>query len=128
MTAMSVDDQGTTSQPANTTISDNNGTFSFPNLSPGDYNLTAHKMILGSMHFMGTTSISLKANTKNVTIMVSRSDDAHFAAFNNSSVKLIPGQFSLSGIVIGPSRPGAKTNTTTYDNAVVKITSFVRPA
>ena len=125
MTAYSLDDHMNTNRSAVATTSDENGAFGFDSLPQGIYNLTAYKLILGSMHYLGTTMVSLTGNTENVTIKVSRSDEVHFAAFNNTSIEIAPGQFNLSGVVIGPSRPGAAKNETTYDEATVKITSFI---
>ncbi len=81
---------------ANITVTDVNGTFSFSNLAPGVYNLTAHRLILGAMHYMGEASVTVPGNENNVTIRVSRADDAQFAAFQNASVNVRPGNFSIS--------------------------------
>ncbi|MDD2836786.1 MAG: carboxypeptidase-like regulatory domain-containing protein [Methanothrix sp.] len=109
--------------PANITQTDANGTFSFNNLSPGVYNLTAHRLILGAMHYMGKVSVTVPGNESNTTIKVSRADDAQFAAFKNASVNLTPGNQSITGLVLGANRPGAEPKEIPYEDTLVKITA-----
>ena len=109
--------------PANITQTDANGTFSFNNLSPGVYNLTAHRLILGAMHYMGKVSVTVPGNESNTTIKVSRADDAQFAAFQNASVNLTPGNHSITGLVLGANRPGAEPKEIPYEDTLVKITA-----
>jgi hypothetical protein len=109
--------------PANITQTDANGTFSFSNLSPGVYNLTAHRLILGTMHYMGEVSVIVPGNESNATINVSRADDAQFAAFQNASVNLTLGNHSITGLVLGANRPGAEPKEIPYEDTLVKITT-----
>lgn len=109
--------------PANITVTDANGTFSFSNLSPGVYNLTAHRLILGAMHYMGEVSVTVPGNESNATIKVTRADDAQFAAFQNASVNLTPGNHSIAGLVLGGNRPGAEPKEIPYEETEVKITA-----
>lgn len=109
--------------PSNITKTDANGTFCFSNLSPGVYNLTAHRLILGAMHYMGEVSITVAGNESNATIKVSRADDAQFAAFQNASVNLTPGNHSITGLVLGANRPGAEPKEIPYEDTLVKITA-----
>jgi hypothetical protein len=108
---------------ANITQTDTNGTFCFSNLAPGVYNLTAHRLILGAMHYMGEVSVTVPANESNATIKVSRADDAQFAAFQNASVNLTPGNHSITGLVLGANRPGAEPKEIPYEDTLVKITA-----
>lgn len=107
----------------NITETDANGTFCFSNLSPGVYNLTAHRLILGTMHYMGEVSVTVPVNESNATIKVSRADDAQFAAFQNASVNLTPGNHSITGLVLGANRPGAEPKEIPYEETQVKITA-----
>lgn len=109
--------------PANITVTDANGTFSFGNLSPGIYNLTAHRLILGAMHYMGEVRVIVPGNESNVTLKVTRADDAQFAAFQNASVNLMPGNYSIAGLVLGANRPGAEPEEIPYEETEVKITA-----
>jgi hypothetical protein len=111
------------STPANITQTDANGTFSFSNLAPGVYNLTAHRQILGAMHYMGEVSVIVPGNEDNATIKVTRADDAQFAAFQNASVNLTPGNHSITGLVLGANRPGAEPKDIPYEDTLVKITA-----
>jgi hypothetical protein len=107
----------------NITQTDTNGTFSFSNLSPGVYNLTAHRLILGAMHYMGEVSVTVPGNESNTTIKVSRANDAQYAAFQNASVNLTPGNHSITGLVLGANRPGAEPKEIPYEDTLVKITA-----
>jgi hypothetical protein len=109
--------------PANITQTDANGTFCFSNLAPGVYNLTAHRLILGTMHYMGEVSVTIPGNESNATIKVSRADDAQYAAFQNASVNLTPGNHSIVGLVNGANRPGAEPKEIPYEDTLVKITA-----
>ncbi len=109
--------------PANITVTDANGTFSFSNLSPGVYNLSAHRLILGAMHYMGEVSVTVPGNESNATIKVTRADDAQFAAFQNASVNLTQGNHSIAGLVLGGNRPGAEPKEIPYEDTEVKITA-----
>lgn len=108
---------------ANITQTDANGTFCFSNLSSGVYNLTAHRLILGAMHYMGEVSVTVPGNESNATIKVTRADDAQFAAFQNASVNLKPGNYSIEGLVLGANRPGAEPKEIPYEETEVKITA-----
>ncbi len=102
--------------------SDRNGTFSFTNLSAGNYTLTAYKCILGAMHFLGNSPISVSGNVENVTLKLSRSNDTCFSEFQNATVNLTRGNCSISGTVLGSNRPGAEPAEIPYEDAQVKIT------
>ncbi|OPY54579.1 MAG: hypothetical protein A4E49_00890 [Methanosaeta sp. PtaU1.Bin112] len=109
--------------PANITVTDANGTFCFSNLAPGIYNLTAHRLILGAMHYMGEACVAVPGNESNATIKVTRADDAQFAALQNVSVNLTPGNYSITGQVMGANRPGAEPREIPYEETEVKITA-----
>lgn len=109
--------------PASEVQTDANGTFNFSHLAPGIYNLTAHKLIIGTMHYMGAARVTIPGNDNNVTISMARADDAHFAFFQNASVNLTPGNYSIIGMVIGPNRPGAEPKEIPYEDTQVKITA-----
>lgn len=109
--------------PANITQTDANGTFNFSHLAPGIYNLTAHRTILGAMHYMGEGRVQVPGNESNVTIIVTKSDEARYSLFQNSTVTLIPGNYSIFGLVMGPNRPGAEPAEIPYEDAQVKITA-----
>lgn len=108
----------------NTTQTDENGTFHFINLSAGCYNVTAYRQILGSMHYLGDARINLTGDVYNLNLSMSRSDDAHYACFQNATANLVPGILSLSGHVYGPNRPGAEPREIAYEGTTVKITAF----
>jgi hypothetical protein len=110
--------------PANITQTDLNGSFTFSDLPAGYYNLTAYRLILGAMHYMGDVQVNLTGNVGGINITVSRSDDAHYALFKNSSIDLTMGNSSLSGFVLGPNRPGAEPAEIPYEETMVKITAF----
>jgi hypothetical protein len=109
--------------PANITVTDANGTFCFSNLAPGVYNLTANRLILGAMHYMGEACVTVPGNESNVTIKVTRADDAQFIAFQNTSVNLTPGNYSIAGLVMGANRPGAEPKEIPYEETEIKITA-----
>lgn len=117
---MSADNAGS---PANITMTDANGTFSFSNLSPGIYNLTAHRLILGTMHYMGAVRVIVPGNESNVTLKVTRANDDQFAAFQNATVNLMRGNYSIAGLVLGANRPGAEPKEIPYEETEVKITA-----
>jgi hypothetical protein len=110
--------------PVNITHTDQNGSFTFSNLSAGCYNLTAYRLILGAMHYMGDVQANLASDLDNINITVSRSDDAHYACFQNATANLTTGNFTLSGVVLGPNRPGAEPAEIPYEDTVIKITAF----
>lgn len=110
-------------KPVNMTETDANGSFIFSHLAPGTYNLTAHRIILGAMHYMGDASVTVPGNDSNVTIKVTRADDSHFASFQNTTVNLTPGNCSITGQVQGANRPGAEPKEIPYEETQVKITA-----
>lgn len=107
----------------NITQTDANGTFNFSHLAPGIYNLTAHKTILGAMHYMGEVRVQIPGNESNVTIIVTKSDEPHYSLFQNSTITPTPGNYSIFGLVMGPNRPGAEPAEIPYEDAQVKITA-----
>jgi hypothetical protein len=80
-------------------------------------------MILGTMHYMGDASVTVAGNDSNVTVAMSRADDAHFAFFQNATVNLTAGNCSITGLVLGPNRPGAEPKEMPYEDTQVKITA-----
>lgn len=110
--------------PANATNTDINGSFEFSNLSAGCYNITAYRMILGAMHFMGDSTVTVPGNETNVSIRIARSDEAHYACFQNATANLTPGNYTLKGMVLGPNRPGAEPAEIPYEDTLVKITAI----
>jgi len=109
--------------PANITKTNVNGSFNFSNLSAGCYNITAYRMILGAMHFLGDSVVTVPGNETNVSIKIARSDEAHYACFQNATVSLTPGNYTLNGVVLGPNRPGAEPAEIPYEDTLVKITA-----
>jgi hypothetical protein len=109
--------------PTNITKTDMNGSFNFSNLSSGCYNVTAYRMILGAMHFLGDAVVTVPENKTNVSIKIARSDEAHYACFQNATVNLTPGNYTLNGVVLGPNRPGAEPAEIPYEDTLVKITA-----
>jgi len=107
----------------NITQTDANGTFNFSHLAPGIYNLTAHRTILGAMHYMGEAKVQIPGNESNVTIIVTKSDEAHYSLFQNSTTIPTPGNYSIFGLVMGPNRPGAEPAEIPYEDTQVKITA-----
>jgi len=108
--------------PANATNTDINGSFEFSNLSAGCYNITAYRMILGAMHFMGDSTVIVPGNETNVSIRIARSDESHYACFQNATANLTPGNYTMKGMVLGPNRPGAEPAEIPYEDTLVKIT------
>jgi zinc/manganese transport system substrate-binding protein len=110
--------------PANSATTDKNGTFSFTDLSPGNYTLTAYMCILGAMHFLGDSPVMVIGNVENVTLKLSRSNETCYSDFQNATVNLTRGNYSISGTVYGGNRPGAEPTEIPYEDAQVKITRF----
>lgn len=123
MSAWSQCTVGEAAMPANITKTNVNGSFNFSNLSSGCYNITAYRMILGAMHFLGDAVVTVPGNETNVSIKIARSDEVHYACFQNATVNLTPGNYTLNGIVLGPNRPGAEPAETPYEDTLVKITA-----
>lgn len=123
MSAWSQSNIGAAAMPANITKTDMNGSFNFNNLSSGCYNVTAYRMILGAMHFLGDSVVTVPGNETNVSVKIARSDEAHYACFQNATVNLTPGNYTLNGVVLGPNRPGAEPAEIPYEDALVKITA-----
>lgn len=105
----------------NMTQTDENGTFNFSHLAAGTYNLAAHRLILGAMHYMGDATVIVPGNGSNVTITIKKTDEAHYVSFQNTTVDLQPGNYSINGLVIGPNRPGAEPSEIPYEDTQVKI-------
>jgi hypothetical protein len=123
MSAWSQCTVGEAATPANITKTNVNGSFNFSNLSAGCYNITAYRMILGAMHFLGDGVVTVPGNETNVSIKIARSDEAHYACFQNATVNLTPGNYTLKGVVLGPNRPGAEPAEIPYEDTLVKITA-----
>lgn len=123
MNAWSQSNAGEAAIPANITKTDINGTFNFSNLSAGCYNITAYRMILGAMHFLGDAVVTVPGNETNTSIKIARSDEAHYACFQNATVNLLPGNYTIKGVVLGPNRPGAEPAEIPYEDTLVKITA-----
>ncbi len=123
MSAWSQCSVGDAAMPANITKTNVNGSFNFSNLSAGCYNITTYRMILGAMHFLGDAVVTVPENKTNVSIKIARSDEAHYACFQNATVNLTPGNYTLKGVVLGPNRPGAEPAEIPYEDTLVKITA-----
>jgi len=116
-----VDNQST---QAFVTVTDEDGNFSFESLSAGNYTLEAHRLILGAMHYMCRQEVEVNGNVENLTLNVSRCKDEQYELFENSTVSLDPGNFTISGKVFGPNRPGATPAEIPYGETTVKITKY----
>jgi len=107
---------------------DENGTFVFSNLIPGNYTLAAQDLVMDSFHYMGIVSVEAFSNLEDVNITLSKVDEDVYLVFEDAFIdqNVTLGNISIEGMVLGPNMPGATPAVVPYKGATVKIVGFSR--
>ena len=108
------------------TTTNGNGAFVFHDLPAGTYTVTACKLVMGVYPYLGNITVGLTGDVSGINITLKSSDDDTLARFENTTVDLgeRSSKFSLSGMVLGPNRPGAEPLVIPYEDADVKLTEY----
>lgn len=108
------------------TTTNENGSFVFHDLPAGAYTVTACKLVMGVYPYLGNITVGLTGDVSGINITLKSSDDDTLARFENTTADLgeRSSNFSLSGMVLGPNRPGAEPLVIPYEDADVKLTEY----